>query len=113
MSKEPFRIKAVGYDVDGTMVDSEPLHVAAWHEALEREGRKFEDLPKEFQATLAGRKPIAIASFMIESLRISTTPETFLAQKHEMFMQKVKTDLRPMLGVVESIKRFGRQYALG
>jgi beta-phosphoglucomutase-like phosphatase (HAD superfamily) len=106
-------IKAIGYDVDGTMVDSEPLHVASWHETLKLNGRKFEDLPADFQATMAGRKPLAIAAFMVESLKIPVTPEAFLTQKHATFMEKVRTDLRPMPGVVDSIKRFAGKYMLG
>ena len=49
-------IKAVIYDVDGTMVDSEPLHVAAWDKALQTHGYHLTDLSSEFQATMAGKK---------------------------------------------------------
>ncbi len=110
---ETFQIKAIGYDVDGTMVDSEPLHVAAWHETLALNHRRFEDLDPGFQATMAGRKPLAIATFMVESLRIPASPEVFLAQKHTSFMDKVRTDLRPMPGVVESVRRLSGNFALG
>ncbi len=113
MTVESHGIKAIGYDVDGTMVDSEPLHVAAWHETLALHNRRFEDLDTTFQATMAGRKPLAIATFMVESLRIPATPEAFLGQKHASFMDKVRTDLRPMPGVVESVRRLSGNYALG
>lgn len=106
-------IKAIGYDIDGTMVDSEPLHVVAWHETLERNQRQFSDLPLDFQNNMAGRKPIAIATFMVENLGITISPEEFLAQKHAAFMEKVKTDLRPMPGVVESVQRLSQVFALG
>jgi HAD superfamily hydrolase (TIGR01509 family) len=113
MSVGESRIKAVGYDVDGTMVNSEPLHVAAWREAVELNQRNFADLPLEFQATMAGRKPHAIASFMVEELSMSTTAEEFLAQKHGRFMDQVRTGLQPMPGVVESVRRLGKEYMLG
>lgn len=113
MIAEAINVMAIGYDVDGTMVDSEPLHVAAWHETLAINGRRFEDLPVEFQNTMAGRKPFAIATFMVGNLNLSVSPENFLSQKHSSFMDKVRTDLRPMPGVVESVGRFAGKYALG
>lgn len=106
-------MQAIGYDVDGTMVDSEPLHVLAWQETLQDFDRTFSDLPVEFQNSMAGRKPAAIASFMVENLSLPTTPEEFLLKKQVNFMEKVKTDLRPMPGVVESVKRLGQKYKLG
>ncbi len=50
-------IEAVIFDLDGTLIDSEPLHAGAWHEFLRRQGLKppspnFTDecigLPDEF-----------------------------------------------------------------
>lgn len=111
--QETLTINAVGYDIDGTMVDSEPLHVAAWYETLEQNGHSFGELPVGFQNTMAGRKPIDIASFMVENLGIKLSPETFLAQKHASFMGKVRTDLRHMPGVVESVRRLSKAFKLG
>jgi beta-phosphoglucomutase-like phosphatase (HAD superfamily) len=105
-------IKAVGYDVDGTLINSEPHHVRAWQEALKRCGRRFEDLSPTFRETMAGRKPIAIARFMIESLGISIEPETFLRQKHEIFWDSA-VELEPMPGATESVHRLGKHYLLG
>ena len=98
--------KAVIYDVDGTMVDSEPLHVSAWDRALQSYGHKLVDLSEEFRATMAGKKPIAIAAGMIEELHLSVGAEEFLSKKATLFMELVATDLQGMPGVVESIKRF-------
>lgn len=49
-------IKAVIYDVDGTMVDSEPLHVEAWNKALQLFNHHLSDLSPTLQATIAGKK---------------------------------------------------------
>lgn len=113
MSFEAAGIRAIGYDIDGTMVDSEPLHVAAWHETLSLNGRNFADLPIAFQNTMAGRKPLAIATYMVGILGMGLSPQEFLGQKHANFMDKVRTDLRPMPGVVESVHRLGREFRLG
>lgn len=102
-------IKAIIYDVDGTMVDSEPLHVSSWDRTLQAYGYTLADLSQEFRATMAGKKPIAIASGMIEELHLHVSADEFLAKKTALFTKLVATDLRGMPGVVESIKRFSKR----
>jgi beta-phosphoglucomutase-like phosphatase (HAD superfamily) len=48
------KITAVVYDVDGTLINSEPLHVDAWKSALMAEGCSLESLSSEFLETMAG-----------------------------------------------------------
>lgn len=109
-------IKAVIYDVDGTMVDSEPLHVTAWDAALRTSGYNLMDLPPDFRATMAGRKPIAIAEGMVRELDLPVNAERLLEAKSSFFLQKAKTELKGMLGVVESAARLkddGYELAIG
>ena len=107
-------IKAIIYDVDGTMVDSEPLHVASWDKALQLYGHRLQDLSAQLRATMAGKKPTVIAKEMVEDLHLSVAPETLLQKKTAIFMKVMRTDLQGMLGIVESIKRFKKSgYKLG
>ena len=98
-------IKAIIYDVDGTMVNSEPLHVSAWDETLHEYGFALDDLSQNFRATMAGKKPIVIAEGMVKELAIEVQPEYFLARKSFLFFEKVKNTLEGMPGVNESIYR--------
>src|SRR5436853_4002394 len=41
MQREPGQLKAVIFDLDGTVVDSNDFHVAAWKQAFERFGKHF------------------------------------------------------------------------
>lgn len=110
------QIKAVIYDVDGTMVDSEPLHVAAWGEALHQQGHELADLSEEFQATMAGKKPIVIAESMVKELHLSAGAQEFLNFKAKMFLELVQADLKGMPGVAESVHRLtgdGYELAIG
>lgn len=116
MDKKSSEIRAVIYDVDGTMVNSEPLHVAAWDETLHRYGFSLSDLSEEFQATMAGKKPIAIAEGMVNELHIAIEPQAFLETKAELFLKAVKNDLTGMPGVTESVNRLedaGYELAIG
>lgn len=110
------KIKAVIYDVDGTMVNSEPLHVAAWDQALREYGFELLNLSESFRETMAGKKPIVIAQEMVEELTLPTVTENFLALKSSFFLEKAREHLEGMPGVVESVHRFkdaGYKLAIG
>jgi len=79
------------------MVNSEPLHVAVWDSTLRQHGHTLSDLPEEFQATMAGKKPIAIAEGMVDELQMSVDPQIFLATKAEKFLALAQTNLQGML----------------
>ena len=107
-------MKAVIYDVDGTMVDSEPAHVASWDTVLQLYNYSLKDLSVEFRSTMAGKKPIAIAQGMVEELHLSITPEAMLKNKTDIFMNAIKTALKEMPGVIDSVKRLHSDcYKLG
>lgn len=98
-------IKAVIYDVDGTMVNSEPLHIEAWESALRGFDHSLLDLSEEFRATMAGKKPIVIADGMVSQLHLPVEPSVFLDTKSSIFLEKVTTELEGMPGVIESVNR--------
>lgn len=107
-------IKAVIYDVDGTMVDSEPLHIAAWDKALQSYNHHLNDLSENLRATMAGKKPAVIAHEMVDDLKLPIDSETLLTKKTEIFMELIKTDLQGMPGIVDSIHRLKEAgYKLG
>ncbi|MGB4799959.1 MAG: HAD family phosphatase [Candidatus Saccharimonadales bacterium] len=116
MVRHNTEIKAVIYDVDGTMVDSEPLHVSAWDSALKLSGHNLLDLSEKFRATMAGKKPIEIAKGMVEELHLSVAPDEFLNTKSSIFLEKIETDLQGMPGIVDSVNRLsadGYDLAIG
>lgn len=109
-------IEAIIYDVDGTMVNSEPLHVSAWDEALKLSGQELSNLSQNFRQTMAGKKPIIIAQGMVDELNLSISPTELLGRKSLLFLEKAKTSLVGMPGAVESIHMFkdaGYKLAIG
>lgn len=99
-------IKAVVYDVDGTLINSEPLHVSAWDNALKQYGSSLGALPESFRVSMAGRKPIAIATNMVSGLQLSVTGDELLATKAGMLMQAVRGGVEQIPGAVSSVRRF-------
>ena len=109
-------IKAIIYDVDGTLVDTERLHNQAWDEALKKQGSSLRSLSNLFIQQMAGKKPIDIAKEMTKALRLNTIPEELLRVKTNVFLELASTQLQPMPGVISSIKRFkdhGLMLAIG
>ena len=110
------RPEAIVYDVDGTLIDSEPLHVAAWKQTLQSHGHDMSDLSAQFLQTMAGKKPIVIAEGMVKELGIDVPAEQFLQEKTNLFLALSETSLQPMPGAVESVRRFsdaGLRLAIG
>ena len=108
------KIKAIIYDVDGTMVNSEPIHVGAWNKALLNYGYSLQNLSESFRQTMAGRKPVVIAEEMVNRLLLSVSSQQLLDTKSQIFLQIAQKDLKAMPGVLESVERFNRAgYKLG
>jgi len=97
-------IKAIIYDVDGTLVNSEPHHVKAWDSALKHYGSSLSSLSENFVRTMAGKKPLAIAMEMVEALNINAQPEELLKLKTSIYLELAETQLEPMRGAIQSIK---------
>ncbi len=110
------RIKAVIYDVDGTLINSEPLHVAAWDETLKKHGTSLKELPKEFVRMMAGKKPLVIATEMIDILNLKVDPNDFLRLKTQTYLNQIRKSLQEMPGATASVKRLkeaGYRLAIG
>lgn len=109
-------IKAIIYDVDGTLVNSEPLHVATWDAALNTYGRSLDDLSETFVRTMAGKKPLVIAAEMVEELGMEANPAIFLERKTDLYLELASQRLEPTRGAIESVRRLhdaGYRLAIG
>ena len=110
------KINAIVYDVDGTLINSEPLHVKAWKQTLISHGHTFSELPAEFLSTMAGKKPIVIAEGMVVELSINSSAEQFLNEKAALFVSMAQESLEAMPGAIESVDRLseaGFRLAIG
>ena len=54
-------LEAVLYDLDGLMVDTEPLHQRASELALEPYGRKYEEIPEALRKSDYGKRADDVA----------------------------------------------------
>lgn len=88
------------FDLDGTLVDTEPLYTVAAQRIAERFGKVF-DLGIKRQ--IMGGGPLSGARFVVEHLGLPLTPEAYLAEREAWLREACKT-ARPMPGAAALVE---------
>jgi len=91
------------FDMDGLMIDSERLYFAAERDIAERFGKTINE---ETLWKMMGRKPIEGMRIFVEDLDIPASPEEALQWRHVAMLEKMRSDLQPMPGLLHIIDRF-------
>lgn len=94
-------IKAIVFDLDGLMVDSEPIAEQAWSTLLERHGYQVD---REAIEAIIGLK-LADSSRIIQArFDLPLTVEQIGAEKTRIFTAMLEGNLHPMPGLNELLK---------
>lgn len=93
------------FDLDGTLVDSMPLHYRAWNEAMKRAGLPHE-LDEELFYSLGGVPTLRVAELMGEHYRLRLDPHKVFHEKEGLFLE-----LRAELRLIEPVAAFARRVA--
>ncbi len=83
-------IQAIIFDLDGVLVQSEPIHARAWADVLADQG--FEFNIRDFKAWV-GIPDEEFAPHLVEKGNLKITPEKLLEIKREQYRQAVARDL--------------------
>ncbi len=94
--------KGLIFDMDGTLSDSLPVHLATWNAIGKKYGFKFDP---EILTELTGRPTIEFANRVIEQYGVSETPENLVKQKQESFWELAHL-LTPIEEVVSIVKNY-------
>lgn len=98
-------IKAVLFDMDGIIIDSEPIHQKAFYSA-------FKELkltvPKAFYESFTGKSTINVCQQLCEEYNLSISPEDFVQLKRNYFYKIFDNDPTVSLidGVLELIQNY-------
>jgi beta-phosphoglucomutase-like phosphatase (HAD superfamily) len=76
-------VRALLFDLDGTLVDSMPAHLEAWRVVLAPRGLAF---PDGFMEEVAGRPTLAIAALLRDRFGFPVDPPALAAEKQAAFL---------------------------
>lgn len=86
-------IKAIIFDFDGVIADTESIHLDAWNAALQDVGYELKDLSPKILFT--GRKPIEIATDIIKTLNLNLSADKLFKLKSKHFQKTVYKKIKP------------------
>lgn len=99
LSVDP-RAKALIFDLDGTLVDSMPLHYEAWKDVCDLKGLTFSE--EEFYA-LAGVPTDRISEILNERQGTTYDPKAVSQLKEEIYLKKIEKlqTIKPVLDLAK------------
>jgi pseudouridine 5'-phosphatase len=100
------------FDLDGTLLDTEPLYTVAAETVVGRYGKVFD---WSIKREIMGGGPLQGARFVVEALRLPISPEVYLAEREAILRELCKT-ARAMPGaeeLVEALHARGIPLAIG
>jgi len=98
-------LKAVLFDMDGVIVDTEPLHRKAYHQMFDEVNI---DVDSELYESFTGQSTINICKRLVDHFNLSETPEYLvsLKRKHYKCLFENDDELALIAGVLELIKDY-------
>ncbi len=98
MAHWPHELKAVAFDMDGLMVNTEELYFEVGQTILKRRGREFKDSLRRSMMGLPGPKAFEL---MITTEQLIDTVAVLAAESDEVFAGMLPHRLRPLPGLLE------------
>ena len=97
--------KALIFDLDGTLSDSLPVHLATWNKVGEKYGFKFDP---EILKEMTGRPTIEFARHVVEKYKLNASPEDIVRLKQHSFWNSAHL-LRPVDEVISIVEHYHRK----
>ena len=95
-------IKAVIFDMDGVIVESERLHIEAEQQAMLKHGVR---ISAEELHTYTGTTAMFMFTELIKKYKLDTTFEKIFNEKEEILFKLLEKETRPTNGVIELLKK--------
>ncbi len=98
-------LKAVIFDMDGVIIDSEPMHNKAYHDMFDEVGIKVSN---ELYESFTGQSTINICKRLCDHFNLDVPPETLVALKRKYYKQffESNSSLTLIDGVLDLIKDY-------
>lgn len=102
-------IRALIFDMDGTLVDSERLHFRAWRQILADYG--IGHFPLDDFNRYVGVSNEQLANDYIAGYRLQVDTTTLVKKKQHLYLRMI-CDIEPMVGVRDILARYHDRYLL-
>ena len=99
-------ICAVVFDLDGLLVDSEPVQIAAWETFLARYGERLN--PALLQ-DMFGLRVWDSARLLIDKLTLPLSVDEVVAERDALFFELLPGQLHPMPGAAASVRALAKR----
>lgn len=97
------RVKALIFDLDGTLSDSLPVHIATWHKICGELGCTFDE---RIAYEMTGMATISFAKRIINDNKLQDVDPVEIARRKQADFWENAHKVRPILPVVEVVKKY-------
>ena len=95
------KAKALIFDLDGTLSDSLPVHIASWHAVCEKLNCTFDE---QIMVEMTGAPTILFAERIVREQNLKIMPEELVVLKQQEFWQKIN-QIKPHDAVIDLMKK--------
>jgi len=106
----PDRTRAVIFDNDGVLVDSEPLHRIAWERVFRPRGAVVSE---DDYAWSIGRRDLTFAGLIADRFRLRDSAEALRDEKRRHYLKLLREESRTFGGLPELVRALARTHRLG
>jgi HAD superfamily hydrolase (TIGR01509 family) len=103
-------IHAVIFDHDGTLVDSEPVHLFCWREVLKPHNASL--AREDYQLNLIGMPSSYSAAWLVDKFNLDIAPDALLSEKQKLLRELLTNEPFPLMPEVEPLLKYLHQQGL-
>ena len=101
-------VKGIIFDLDDTMVNSDPLHTEAWQRLLQEYNHSVSDIPKSMRANHIGMRVSDIVREVATFLHLKADTETIYKKRIDIFLNLAREYLEVMPGLLPTLELLRR-----
>jgi len=101
-------IRAIIYDLDDLMVNSNPLHIEASDKVFQKYGVNQKKLPEHIRASFIGMRVSDILRKIVDYFKLDVNFEHLRVERSAIFLDLVRKKLKMMPGLFKSLRLFKR-----
>ncbi|MGE5357793.1 MAG: HAD family hydrolase [Bacteroidales bacterium] len=94
-------LRAVIFDMDGLLIDSEPLAKSAWRDTARLHGGELSDALFD---RMLGLRQVDCAAVVCDALQLSIAPDAMCLERNDLFMARLPGQVKAMPGATELIR---------